>query len=248
MPVHDWTRVDAGTFHHFHCSWVVELSRTLNNGLLPSGYYAMSEQVTSELGPDVLTLERIESEREDAPVASNGPMTVAVAPPQVRFATSTEADPYVRKRRTVAIRHRSGDRVVAVIEIVSPGNKASRNEFRAFVRKAVTALKRGVHLLIVDLHPPSRRDPHGLYPAVWSEFKEEPFELPADKPLTLAAFSTGPIQRSYVETVGVGDLLPAMPLFLTPEEYVNVPLEPTYDMAFRDVPRHLRQLLEAPPA
>ena len=24
MPIHDWTRVDAGIFHHFHTSWVDE--------------------------------------------------------------------------------------------------------------------------------------------------------------------------------------------------------------------------------
>ena len=27
MPVHDWTRVDAGVFHHFHLMWIAELAR-----------------------------------------------------------------------------------------------------------------------------------------------------------------------------------------------------------------------------
>ena len=22
MPTHDWTRVSAGTFHDFHCTWI----------------------------------------------------------------------------------------------------------------------------------------------------------------------------------------------------------------------------------
>jgi hypothetical protein len=30
MPIHDWTRVDAGIFHHFHQSWIPEISRALN--------------------------------------------------------------------------------------------------------------------------------------------------------------------------------------------------------------------------
>ena len=30
MPVHDWTRVDAGLFHHFHQDWTIELCRSLN--------------------------------------------------------------------------------------------------------------------------------------------------------------------------------------------------------------------------
>lgn len=39
MPVHDWTRVDAGTFHAFHTAWITHLSETLNGGLLPPDYY-----------------------------------------------------------------------------------------------------------------------------------------------------------------------------------------------------------------
>ena len=44
MPVHDWTRVEAGTFHDFHHSWIEELKRALNAGLLPLAYYAQAEQ------------------------------------------------------------------------------------------------------------------------------------------------------------------------------------------------------------
>src|SRR5438876_6941035 len=35
MPVHNWTRVDAGIFHHFHHDWIAEFARVLNRGLLP---------------------------------------------------------------------------------------------------------------------------------------------------------------------------------------------------------------------
>ena len=56
MPVHDWTRVDAGTFHAFHTSWISDLMEALNAGLLPKGYYALSEQVATRMQTDVLTL------------------------------------------------------------------------------------------------------------------------------------------------------------------------------------------------
>jgi hypothetical protein len=36
MPVHDWARVDAGIFHHFHVAWIDEIARALNRGLLPA--------------------------------------------------------------------------------------------------------------------------------------------------------------------------------------------------------------------
>ncbi len=44
MPIHDWTRVDAGIFHDFHTVWIGYLRTALNEGLLPEGYYALAEQ------------------------------------------------------------------------------------------------------------------------------------------------------------------------------------------------------------
>ena len=41
MPIHDWTRVDAGLFHAFHQSWSVRIQDALNAGVLPKGYYAL---------------------------------------------------------------------------------------------------------------------------------------------------------------------------------------------------------------
>jgi hypothetical protein len=48
MPVHDWTRVSAGTFHDFHCTWIPQIKNRLNEGVLPPEYYAQVEQVTGE--------------------------------------------------------------------------------------------------------------------------------------------------------------------------------------------------------
>ncbi|MGL4423965.1 MAG: hypothetical protein ACRCZF_25145 [Gemmataceae bacterium] len=51
MPIHDWTRVRAGTWHAFHLSWISEIQLALNNGLMPPGYYAQAEQIVGPLGP-----------------------------------------------------------------------------------------------------------------------------------------------------------------------------------------------------
>jgi hypothetical protein len=56
MPVHDWTRVDADIFHDFHTVWTCALRNTLNEGLLPQGYYALVEQHAGRAFADVLTL------------------------------------------------------------------------------------------------------------------------------------------------------------------------------------------------
>ena len=254
MPVHDWTRVEAGIFHEFHLDWIFTLKQALNQGVLPPDFYALAEQVAGGLHPDVLTLER---DRPPAPsVGGNGPsgpgsteggIALTTAPPQVRFTATAEPKPYTRKRHRIAIRHVSGDQVVALVEIVSPGNKASRYALRSFVEKAVEFLEAGIHLLILDLFPPGPRDPQGIHAAVWSEVMEDHFQLPADKPLTLVAYAADLVKKAFIEPVAVGDALPDMPLFLEPERYVLVPLEATYQAAFAAVPRRWRDELEVPP-
>ena len=57
MPIHDWSKVIAGIFHDFHVGWIIELRIALNAGILPTGYYALAEQVTQPFGPGVLTLQ-----------------------------------------------------------------------------------------------------------------------------------------------------------------------------------------------
>ena len=42
--------------------------------------------------------------------------------------------------------------------------------------------------------------------------------------MTLAAYAAGSEKVAYVENLAVGDRLPDMPVFLTPEVYVNAPL------------------------
>ncbi len=250
MPIHDWTRVEPGTFHDFHAAWIVEIRNALNGGLLPPDYYALAEQMAGPLGPDVLTLQAsADSADETAYEAEDegsgaSVVTLAVAPPKVRYTAAAEMDEYVLKRRTLVIRHASNDRIVALVEILSPGNKSSRHALRSFVDKVQEALYHGYHLLLADLHPPTIRDPGGIHAAIWSRLSDEAYQPPADKPLTLAAYSAGAIKRAFVEPVSVGDRLCDMPLFLEPEAYVNVPLDATYEAAWRGVPRRWQRVLE----
>lgn len=100
--------------------------------------------------------------------------------------------------------------------------------------------------MVIDLFPPSKRDPQGLHKAIWDEFQEEEFEPPPNKLLTLASYSAGAVKTAYVESVGVGNELPEMPLFLEPEVYVPVPLETTYRTSWAVFPAALKGLLEPP--
>jgi len=242
MPIHDWTRVDAGLFHAFHQSWIITLSRALNTGVLPPDYFALPEQSIRGPVPDVLTL-RLSPGRGELNGTAPG-LAVAAAPPRTRLVRRAEDTIYARKADRIAVRHRHGQ-VVAVIEIVSPGNKSSNNELRAFVEKTSNLIAQGIHLLVIDLLPPSQRDPQGIHKTIWDEFVEEDFELPADQRLTLVAYDAGPPPVAYVETVAVGQALPDMPLFLKPEYYVPAPLEETYRTTWDDFfPSALKGLLE----
>ena len=249
MPIHDWTRVEAGIFHHFHHAWIEEIQRALNAGLLPDDYYAMAEQQAAGFGPDVLTLQIDEPNREGEAPASpsngHGP-TATLARPKARFQAQTDAEFYRRKKSSIVVRNVSDDRIVAMVEIVSPGNKAARNTFRAFLDKACDLLEHKIHLLIIDLFPPTRRDPHGVHAAIWHELVEQgDFVPPPDKPLTLAAYESDLVVKAFVETVAVGDVLPEMPLILEPDGAVNVPLEATYQSAWAAVPRRWQRVLES---
>jgi hypothetical protein len=241
MPIHDWTRVRPNRFHDFHQSWTIAIRNALNAGRLPAGYFAMVEQRAGGPEPDVITLEL-------TPPAGppSGGLAVEQHPPGARIVRRTEAASYARKADRVTIRHPDGD-VVAVLEIVSPGNKNSRNAIRNFARKAVAFLQAGIHLLIVDLFPPGPRDPQGIHKVIWDRLTDEPFALPPEKPLTVAAYAVGTETVAYVEPVAVGDVLPDMPLFLTGDRYVPCPLEETYRTAWEQFPPPLRGPLESSP-
>jgi|SRR5579884_1158009 len=256
MPVHDWTRVDAGVFHDFHVGWIPAIRTMLNDGLLPEGYYAMAEQHAGRSITDVLTLHASAASREPltlplAPAPDTGGVAVAEAPPRTRRRHTVEPAALSR-RRSLAIRHVSGHRLVALVEIVSPANKDRARPVEEFTDKVLSALNVGVHVLLVDLFPPGPRDPDGLHGILLRQLEDsdERYPLPDGEPLTLASYAAGLPVEVYLEHVAIEAALPEMPLFLRPDRYVNVPLEPTYQAAYRGLPAFWREVLEAgsPPA
>lgn len=242
MPIHDWTRVDAGLFHDFHQTWVIEIKKSLNAGRLPSGYVAIAEQQAGGPIPNVLALRRGPNARDEEPAAG---IAVATAPPKARFVVEGEDDVYARRADRVRIQHRHGD-VVAVIEIVSPGNKSSRHAIQAFARKTSDLIWQGIHLLVVDLFPPSKRDPEGIHKVIWKRIAPQTFELSPDKRLTAAAYRAWPTKTAYVEPVAVGDELPELPIFLTGDDYIPAPLEETYRAAWAGFPADFQAMLDQP--
>lgn len=153
------------------------------------------------------------------------------------------------KRRTIAIRHVSGHRVVALFEIVLPSNKDRKQHVTSFVNKMVAALELGIHVLLIDLFPPSKHAPGGMHGAVWNRFDpNEDNSPPDDRPFAFASYTGGKPTKAYVSFVALGDALPIVPLFLTPERFVNLELEPGYVEAYAGMPEFWRNVIEKQPA
>lgn len=242
MPIHDWTRVPSGLFHHFHQSWTIRLTDALNAGRLPKGLSALAEQRFGAWEADLLTIEARGNGNRREP--ENGASTQTRSRPKTRFMRKSDMEIYAGRANHIVVKHHLG-RIVAVIEILSPGNKHSKAALRDFLEKTLDYLSNGVHVLLIDLFPPTPRDPCGMHKLIWDDFVEEEFEFPEGEDRMLASYEIGRTERTaFVETVSVGDGLPDMPLFWAAGRHVMVPLESTYCAAWDASPDELRTAVE----
>jgi hypothetical protein len=244
MPIHDWALVDAGIFHDFHTAWITHLKEILKE-VLPPGYYALAEQHLGRKQGDVLALHASEPKPPSPPPEppEGEAVAVAEAPPKVH--RTLVASP-VKARRTLTIRHISGHRIIAMVEILSPSNKNGAESVADFIDKVVAALRSGIHVVIVDLWRPTKHDPQGIPAVVWERLDGEAYVPPEDKPLTLASYASGALITAYIEHLAIGGPLKDMPLFLTSERYVNLPLSSAYDAAFDGMPDYWCEVLAGP--
>ena len=246
MPVHDWTLVEAGIFHDFHVAWLPEIRKVLNGGLLPEGFYALAEQHAGRTIADVLTLHASPGSLDPLPVlpTTGGGTAVVEAPPRVRRRESLDLGLRAR-RRSVAIRHVSGHRLVALLEIVSPANKDRQQSVDDFAAKAVDALDSGIHLVVVDLFPPGPYDPQDMPGAVRQRLVDpRRLSIACRRALDVGQLRCRAGRRNLLEHLAAGGILPEMPLFLNLERYVSLPLESTYEAAYQGMPAFWRGVLE----
>ena len=94
MPLHDWSKVDAGVFHAFHTTWIGAIQNALNHGLLPDDYYAFAEQHMGGFVADILTLHAppnldVCDESQSLVGQGTGGTTVAEATPQTQINESS---------------------------------------------------------------------------------------------------------------------------------------------------------------
>ncbi len=174
-------------------------------------------------------------------------MAFAEAPPK-----AVETRPLIvaarRRGRTLTVRHKRGHRVVAFVDLVSPSNKNTETGVTEFLNKVIPAVRGGIHVAVVDMLPPTKRAPNGMLGLVEEELVGEASELPEGKPLCFASYRAVDPPLAYIQSFAVGEPVPGLPLALTPDYYLDLPLARTYAEAFEEVPDFAKDLLEAPPA
>src|SRR5438874_8213156 len=136
MPIHDWTRVPAGLFHDFHQSWSIRIKDALNAGRLPRGVAALVEQRAGPRESDVLAIEGRGPTRSGIKDDGN---VATMEPPAAQIVRQSGKQIFAGRANRIVVRHHLG-RIIAVLEILPPGNKDSRAALRDFVDKTTEFL------------------------------------------------------------------------------------------------------------
>lgn len=251
MPLHDWTRVTPNDFHDMHVGWITALRTRLNTGLLPEGYYAMAEHVVPPFAPDVLTLgtgRRGESPTPYSPDA--GGVSAATRIDAEVTLTGNGRARHKPPERRVVVRHVQGRQLIAVIEVVSPGNKSKAKAASVLIDKSVALLQNGIHLTIIDVFPNPPRLPQGFGGAIWKSVERATAEYTPEFSRTHSSFAAqeGGGCLAHFQSSELGAPLPSLPLYLTPTVHVPLPLEEAYQDSWVGYPKPLRAILEAPAA
>jgi len=125
MPIHDWTRVDAGCFMPFITAGLKNSPRA-QPSVLPSDYFALPEQNIRGPIPDVSHVETRRRQRRPSECA--GGIAVAARTPRTRLTQRAEADSYLRKASRITVRHRHGQ-VIALLKSFRQATRGARPSF-----------------------------------------------------------------------------------------------------------------------
>ncbi len=116
-----------------------------------------------------------------------------------------------------------------------------------FAGKVAEFLRTGVHVLVIDILPPTPSAPNGMHAAIWSRLDRDATDdpLPVGRPFLIAGYQAKRKPVAYLDAVGLGQPLPAGPLFLDDKTwFVEVPLEESYMETYRRLPAYLKELLQ----
>jgi hypothetical protein len=219
----------------FHAAWAGSIADLLNRQLLPDNYFAEEQtHAGTRIEIDVATFE---SQQNGIPVPETSTATLAApqvwAPPVPAFVM-----PGVRPDRfeVLMFQDEGGARLVAAVELVSPGNKDRSEQRRAFAIKCASYLYQGVGLVVIDIVTSRLANLHNEIVRLTEG--QASFLLPETTSLYAVAYR--PWRHGgrddidvWPATLALGEALPTLPLALECSLCVPLDLEATYMDACR---------------
>ncbi len=231
MPLLDHFHTPLNRERHwegFHSLWTSEIVRQLNGSILPSNYIA---EPTIKMGVEIeVDFATLKQGTAHAAEHNGGVLTELYAPPKaalsfpVDFAGLETFEIKVQKEE-------GGLRLVAAIELVSPGNKDRPATRQAFVRKCATYLQEGVSIIVVDIVTERSGNLHadllGMLNASVAPSLNQPRQLYAAAYRALIGREKAQVD-AWPESLELGKPLPTLPLWLYVDLPVPVDLEESY--------------------
>lgn len=238
MPLRDHFRPPLSnrtSWEGLHGGWPMVIVQHLGR-ILPDRYVAEPRvHLGSQVEVDVATLDRVSSEGSGH--ETNGGLWPSWAPAEPTLAVETDlADSDEYEVRVYDAQH--ARRLVAAVEIISPGNKDRPESRGQFVAKCAALLRQRVSLVLVDLV--TVRD-FNLYAELLEWIGEQDPALGADPPGIYAVscrWRPRGVRRwleAWNRPLAPGQPLPVLPLWLSDELAIPLDLEASYEQTCRDL-------------
>lgn len=232
MPLLDHFHPPLSTerrWESFHSSWATRLGDALTERWLPPNYIAEEH---AHLGPSVeIDVGTFEQETPAAAAEGGGVATVGrkVWTPPAADGVLAAVFPETFEVRVLSTE--TGPKLVAAIELISPGNKDRVGERRAFAIKCASYLYQGISVIIVDIVTNRRANLHNEIVQLMEGV--ESLQLPPESNLYAVAYR--PLRRGKEDEIdiwrsplAVGRALPILPLGLRADLVIPVDFEETY--------------------
>ncbi len=238
MPLRDHFRSPVNDTHSWdevHGQWPGEIVRHLTT-ILPAGFRAAPKvHLGSPFEVDVSTYD-LDSRDLDTKASSGdgGTATLTTLSPTLTVeANLSEQDEYEVRIYDVE----RGRQLVAALEIVSPSNKDRPDTREVFTGKVVSLLQQGVCVSLVDLVSVRQSN---LYVDLLNLLGRADPSLGTPPPYLYAVTlrSRKPPKRKHLLDAWfypmiVGQPLPTLPIWLTPDLRAMLPLETSYEETCR---------------
>jgi hypothetical protein len=218
----------------FHGAWAAAMARVLNQGVLPSGYYAVP--LVDRDGPIEIDVAALR-EQGAAVAGDNASRPQPWAPPAPAVAVAVELPASDEIEVQVFADH--GDpRLAAAVQLVSPRNKDRPQARQAFAVKCVGYLQQGSSVVAVDTVTTRRTD---LNAAILSLLGADVATALLPSGLSAVSYrAVGQEEESqqlhlWPAPLALGQPLPTLPLWIAADFSVPLDLEASYQMTCTDL-------------